>query len=197
MSDNIQIDITTIQDNINIDYSYPAGPQGPQGVNEWGTILGTLSTQTDLWKYLSAVGTSNFDIPTLTNYLSTNNILLCSLNVNGQILSAGVPLHNIFLTAETDSQTLTYNTQTELLSISKGNSVSLSSLNDKSYVNSNFLPLSGGTIAGSLSSNTITLSSVQFTGETTTSTTSVTATDTYVKVIANGQIKYLRLFDVI
>lgn len=45
--------------------------------------------------------------------------------------------------------------------------------------------------------NTVTLSSVTFTGETKTSITSVTATDTYVKVIANGQTKYLRLFDVI
>ena len=82
----------------------------------WGSISGTLSAQTDLWSYLSAVGTSNFDIATLNNYLSTTPVLLSSLNVNGQILSAGTPLHNIFLTAETDAQTLTYIPSSYLLS---------------------------------------------------------------------------------
>jgi hypothetical protein len=163
MSDNILIDVSTTIENVNvevveasaasigIEYFYPqgpTGPQGPAGSSLWGTISGTLSAQTDLWRYLSAVGTSNFDIATLNTYLSTNSILLCSLNVNGQILSAGIPLHNIFLTAETDSQTLSYNTQTELLSITNGNSVSLASLNDKNYVDTNFFPLSGGTISG-------------------------------------------------
>lgn len=149
---NIELNVTETQaQNVEIDFTYPSGPvgpQGPAGSSLWGTISGTLSAQTDLWKYLSAVGTSNFDIATLNNYLSTNNILLSSLNVNGQILSAGVPLHNIFLTSETDSQILSYNTQTELLSISNGNSVSLASLNDKNYINSNFLALSGGIVSG-------------------------------------------------
>jgi hypothetical protein len=53
-------------------------------------------------------------------------------------------------------------------------------------------------VTGSVSAtNTLSISSVQFTGETVTSTTSVTATDTYVKIVANGQTKYIRLFDVI
>lgn len=105
MADNIQIDVQTTVQNIdvnvtpvsaasfNIEYSYPAGPAG---INEWGTIAGTLSTQTDLWHYLSAVGTSNFDIATLNRYLSTTPVLLSALNVNGVILSAGTNLNNIF-----------------------------------------------------------------------------------------------------
>lgn len=150
MSDNILIDVSTTLENVNvevieasaasigIEYFYPAGPQGiqgpqgpvgPQGQSLWGTISGTLSTQTDLWKYLSAVGTSNFDIATLNNYLSTTPTVLSSLNVNGQILSAGIPLHNIFLTSETDSQTLSYIASSYLLSISNGNTVNLSSIN--------------------------------------------------------------------
>lgn len=62
--------------------------------------------------------------------------------------------------------------------------------------------LSGFTITGSISStdtiyaNYLQLSSVEFTGETTSSVTSVTATDKYVKVIVNNEIKYLRLYDV-
>lgn len=58
------------------------------------------------------------------------------------------------------------------------------------------------TVIGNLSStstvyaNTISLSSVTFTGQLSASTTSVTATDTYIKVIANGETKYLRLFDI-
>lgn len=95
----------------------------------WGSISGTLSAQTDLWKYLSAINTSNLDISTFTNYFSTTPILLSSLNVNGQILSAGIPLHNIFLTSETDSQTLSYTASSYLLSISSGNTINLSSIN--------------------------------------------------------------------
>jgi hypothetical protein len=38
---------------------------------------------------------------------------------------------------------------------------------------------------------------VRFTNETTTSTTSVTALDAYIKVVINGENKYLRLFNVI
>jgi len=133
---NIELNVTEVEaQNVEIDYFYPAGPPG-QSV--WGTISGTLSTQTDLWKYLSAAGASNFDITTLNSYLSTNSILLCSLNVNGVMLSAGVNLSDIFLTSETDSQTLSYNVTGENLSISSGNTLSLSAL---SYRNFN-IPLS-------------------------------------------------------
>ena len=74
----IDVGVVDTQEQINVAVDTAAAA--------WGTIIGTLSTQTDLWKYLSAVGTSNFDIATLNNYLSTNNILLCSINVKDPII---------------------------------------------------------------------------------------------------------------
>ena len=57
-----------------------------------------------------------------------------------------------FLTSETDSQVLSFDNVTKDLSISNGNSVSLSTLNDREYISTNYLPLSGGTLTGNLSS---------------------------------------------
>ena len=53
-----------------------------------------------------------------------------------------------FLTSETDSQTLSFDETTKDLTISNGNTVSLSSFNGAS---GNYLPLSGGTVTGNLS----------------------------------------------
>ena len=53
-----------------------------------------------------------------------------------------------FLTSETDSQTLSFDEITKDLSISNGNTVSLSSFNGAL---GNYLPLSGGTVTGNLS----------------------------------------------
>jgi hypothetical protein len=75
-------------------------------------------------------------IPTVTNYLSTNLVLISSVNVFTKILSGGVPLENIFLTQETDSQTLSFTASSYTLSISNGNSVSLSSINSTFAANS-------------------------------------------------------------
>jgi hypothetical protein len=61
----------------------------------WGSISGTLSAQSDLWSYLSA---GSFNSAQLTAFLATNSITLCSIDVRGQILSAGSNLFNIFLT---------------------------------------------------------------------------------------------------
>ena len=80
-----------------------------------------------------------------------------NLTVNGTInattyLSGGINLYNLLSSSGGGgSQTLTYSSLTEELSISNGNSVSLSSLSDKSYADTNFLKLSGGTITGNLS----------------------------------------------
>lgn len=52
-----------------------------------------------------------------------------------------------FLTSETDSQTLTFNETTKDLSISNGNTVSLSGITASGA----YLPLSGGTVTGNLS----------------------------------------------
>jgi len=78
----------------------------------------------------------------------------------------------------------------------------------KSYTHSNFLPISGGTITqnltvtGSISSNNnlyannVSLNALTLTSDISTNVTSVTATDTYLKVILNNQPKYIRLFDI-
>ena len=50
------------------------------------------------------------------------------LNVTGNYLSGGVNLLDIFVTSETDSQTLSFNESNAQLSISNGNTVSLSAL---------------------------------------------------------------------
>lgn len=57
-------------------------------------------------------------------------------NTTGQILSGNIPLHNIFLTSETDSQTLTYIASSYDLNISNGNTVNLSSINTTVNTNS-------------------------------------------------------------
>jgi hypothetical protein len=57
-----------------------------------------------------------------------------------------------FLTSETDSQTLSYNESSKELSISNGNTVSLSSINnDLSARMGLYVPLSGGAMTGKLS----------------------------------------------
>lgn len=73
-----------------------------------------------------------------------------NVDVTNKFLSGGVDLADIFITSAEESQTLAYDTQTELLSITRGNSVSLSSLSDKTYADTNFLKLSGGIISGNL-----------------------------------------------
>lgn len=115
---NVTIGLSTTPDNFQVS-AFP-------NAAFWGNIIGTLSAQTDLWAYLSA---ETFSPSQLTAFLNSNNISLCSINVNGQILSAGIDLFDIFLTTETDSQTLSYTPSSYLLSISNGNTVNLSSIN--------------------------------------------------------------------
>ena len=55
-----------------------------------------------------------------------------------------------FITFESDNQTLSYNVNEQDLTIRDGNTVSLFSLASKPYVNSYFLPLTGGTLTNSL-----------------------------------------------
>ena len=127
--ENVDVNVALISaESTVIEYSFPqgpVGPQGPAGINTWGSILGTLSTQSDLWSYLSA---ETFSPSQLTAFLDTNAISLCTIDVKGQILSAGSDLFDIFLTSETDSQTLSYDVTGENLSISSGNTVNLSAL---------------------------------------------------------------------
>jgi len=57
-------------------------------------------------------------------------------NTTGQILSGNIPLHNIFLTSETDSQTLSFSESSLDLTISNGNTVNLSAINTTVAANS-------------------------------------------------------------
>lgn len=79
-----------------------------------------------------------------------------TLNVaTGQILSAGVDLSDIFSQGGVGSQTLSFNESNAQLTISpNGNTVSLSALSGGSggIAFGNYLPLSGGTLTGFLSS---------------------------------------------
>jgi len=74
-------------------------------------------------------------LPTVTNYLSTDFVtiygldIIENLNVSQEILSGGTPLHDIFITEETDNQTLFYDESAYDLTITNGNTVNLSSIN--------------------------------------------------------------------
>jgi hypothetical protein len=139
---------------------------------EWSQAYSLIQANSATWEESADI------LPTVTNYLSTNNVLVSTLNTRGQLLSAGTDLFDIFLTSETDSQTLTYTPSSYLLSISNGNTVNLSSINTTfannsgkyesvytnvqtnsgtyattSYVNGNFLSLSGGLVQGPVQIN--------------------------------------------
>jgi hypothetical protein len=74
-------------------------------------------------------------LPTVTNYLSTDFVtiygldIIENLDVAQEILSGGTPLHDIFITEETDNQTLYYDESAYELTITNGNTVNLSSIN--------------------------------------------------------------------
>lgn len=164
---NVTIGLSTTPDNFQVS-TFP-------GAAIWGNIIGTLSNQTDLWSQLSAKAlqvdlnslsgqfvflntliqtySASWEesaeiIPTVTNYLSTNFVTLCSIDSKGQILSAGIPLHNIFLTAETDAQTLSYIPSSYNLSISNGNTVNLSSIVISPDANALFQTVSALALSG-------------------------------------------------
>jgi len=143
----------------------------------WGTILGTLSTQTDLWSGLSAAAlnsdlinvsnalsgitnlinsnSANWDesdqilalsaaiLPTVINYLSSETIIFDTVDARNQILSSGIDLFDIFLTEETDNQTLTYEGSSFELSITNGNTVNLSSILESPQSNAIFNSVTG------------------------------------------------------
>ncbi len=84
-----------------------------------------------------------------------NKLTVTSLSSLGKILSGDKDLSDIFLTAETDSQTLSFNNNNEVLSISNGNSVALSSIREaaNTFTSNNFLSLSGGLVQGPVQIN--------------------------------------------
>jgi hypothetical protein len=131
---NVSVGLSTTPDIINVD--------ALMGGGIWGSITGLLSTQTDLWSQLSAKALSSQIVPTITDYLSTNPILIESLDTRFEILSAGVNLFDIFITSAEESQTLSYDPATYNLSISLGNTVNLSSILLSPNVNAVFQTLS-------------------------------------------------------
>jgi len=135
---------TTVQDNSATTWNYQ-GTDLKELSSNWQSTYETICAVSADWAKFNEI------VPTVTNYLSTNFVTISTLDVSQQLLSAGTDLFDIFLTSETDSQTLTFTESSTELSISNGNTVLLSSLNDKPYVHANFLPLSGGTITGNLS----------------------------------------------
>lgn len=86
MADNIEIDIISAPPadisldviaptptSVGIEYFYPAGPAGLSGSSIWGTITGTLSTQTDLWNALqTGGGAGDVSVNTLVHTSSAN-----------------------------------------------------------------------------------------------------------------------------
>lgn len=103
---------------------------------------------------LTTQGTNSWTFGNTGTFSGPNNVLEITgdLNTSNKILSGGVDLADIFLTSETDSQTLSFNDTTSQLSISNGNTVPLSGYvipNIKS-ITQNYLPLSGGTLTGDL-----------------------------------------------
>lgn len=143
---NVSVGLSTTPDIINID--------AIMGGAIWGSITGLLSTQTDLWSQLSAKALSSQIVPTITDYLSTNPILIESLDTRFEILSAGVNLFDIFITSAEESQTLSYNPATYNLSISLGNTVNLSSILLSPNVNAVFQTLSTQSVTtGSLNAS--------------------------------------------
>jgi hypothetical protein len=84
-----------------------------------------------------------------------NRLTVTSLSSLGKILSGDRDLADIFLTSETDSQTLSFDDISEVLSISNGNSVALSSIKEaaNNFTSSNFLSLSGGLVQGPVQIN--------------------------------------------
>ncbi len=142
-TDNINVNVISAQDIINIDAAALLA--------RWGTIVGVLSTQTDLWSRISA-DRVNFDL--LNDYLSTNNIFISSLELFDPSLSSFQNIFDIFVPLPL---TLTYEPSSFELSISYGNTVSLSSLKDATlndvinYLSSSNVLMSAATITTDLS----------------------------------------------
>ena len=131
MSDNITINIVDVPTNVSVGLSSTSDVVSVNTFANsaiWGNIIGLLSAQSDLWYELSAKALSSQIVPTIVNYLCSNEVLVESLNTKFEILSAGVNLFDIFITSAEESQTLSYNPATYNLSISLGNTVNLSSI---------------------------------------------------------------------
>lgn len=114
---------TTVQNNSATTWNYQ-GTDLKELSSNWQSTYETYSILSADYAFKAEI------IPTVTDYLSSEQVTVSSLNVTEQLLSAGTDLFDIFLTSETDSQTLNFTESSAELSISNGNTVSLSSLID-------------------------------------------------------------------
>jgi hypothetical protein len=92
--DNINIEIVTTQQNVDVDVSTARAV--------WGTIIGSLTAQTDLWSVLSS---SKVDFNTLQTFVQSNSAQWGN-----------------------DLQTLTYIPSSLQISITNGNTITLNNL---------------------------------------------------------------------
>jgi hypothetical protein len=155
-----------------------------------GTITGNLEV-------LSSVNVGSGDT---IFYVSTSNQvgintedLTHTLTVNGDIKSNSVIYDNI-------GNSLQWNSVYSTLCSTSGTYASLD------YLNSNFLPLSGGNLTGTVSSNsdfyakTIGIGDIKITDDIVDDTNdniiSISSTNVFLKIVMNdGSLKYLRLYD--
>ena len=101
MADNITINIVDNPTNVSVGLSSTSDVVSVNAFTNstiWGNIIGLLSAQSDLWYELSAKALSSQIVPTIVNYLCSNEVLVESLNTKFEILSAGVNLFDIFIT---------------------------------------------------------------------------------------------------
>jgi hypothetical protein len=131
------------------------GGSGSQTLS-YNTATALLSISNGNSVSLSSLSSVGFSVPQLTAYLASNCLTLSCIDVRGRILSGGRDLADIFLTTETDAQTLTYTPSSYLLSISNGNTVSLSSINTTLNATSALLTplILTNTLTGQLVTNT-------------------------------------------
>jgi hypothetical protein len=99
----------------------------------YGSLLTTVEDLADGFDLIQVFALA---IPSLTSDIYSNFLPISggtitgNLSVQGILLSGDVPLHDIFLTSETDNQTLSFDENTKDLTITNGNTVSLSALVD-------------------------------------------------------------------
>jgi len=101
---------------------------GLLSTKNYGTSKDWFDTKTVVQQFSGTWEESDEIIPTVTKYLSTNRVLISSIDVFGKILSGNNDLFDIFITSEGESQTLSYVSSSYNLSISLGNTVNLSSI---------------------------------------------------------------------
>jgi cytoskeletal protein CcmA (bactofilin family) len=134
--------------------------------------------------------TPNEILTIVGNISADNNLFVQSITASGNILVQSI----------TSTENVTFNKDLNILNnltvignISSQNNIFVQSLTafENSKFNKNLEVTNDLTV-----SNVFNLSAVTFTGEVYTNVTSITAQNQFIKVIADGQTKYIRLYDI-